>query len=458
MDEKLIQPKENKMGTMPIGKLIITMSLPMIISMLVQALYNVVDSVFISWYDPTQQALSAVTYAFPAQNLMIAFATGTGVGVNALLSKSLGEKNFKKANRTAGNGILLAAFAYVIFLVFGLFFAESFIRFQTDIPEVIAAGRDYLSICCIFSFGIFGEIIFERLMQSTGKTLLTMFTQGVGAIINIALDPIFIFGLFGVPELGAAGAAIATVIGQICAFILAIILNHHFNREIRLTRPCFKPNFRIIGTIYAVGIPSIIMMAIGSVMTTCMNIILGSLNNLAVSVFGVYFKLQSFIFMPIFGLNNGVIPVIAYNYGARNKKRLLDAIKVAAFIALSIMVIGLLLMQIFPDLALRLFNADENMLSIGIPALRTISLSFVFAGVCIVLGSSFQALGKGVYSMLISFARQIVVLIPSAYLFSLTENVNMVWWAFPLAEIASVTLSVIMFFHLYKTTISKIKD
>jgi len=256
----------------------------------------------------------------------------------------------------------------------------------------------------------------------------------------------------------AAGAAIATVIGQICAFILAIILNHHFNREIRLTRPCFKPNFRIIGTIYAVGIPSIIMMAIGSVMTTCMNIILGSLNNLAVSVFGVYFKLQSFIFMPIFGLNNGVIPVIAYNYGARNKKRLLDAIKVAAFIALSIMVIGLLLMQIFPDLALRLFNADENMLSIGIPALRTISLSFVFAGVCIVLGSSFQALGKGVYSMLISFARQIVVLIPSAYLFSLTENVNMVWWAFPLAEIASVTLSVIMFFHLYKTTISKIKD
>lgn len=455
MDENITQFKENKMGTMPIGKLIITMSLPMIISMLVQALYNVVDSVFIAQY--SKDALAAVSYAFPAQNLLIGFATGTGVGVNALLSKSLGEKNFKKANKTAGNGLLLAGLAYLIFLIVGLFFSETIIAFQTKTPAVIEAGRKYLSICCIFSFGVFGEIMFERLMQSTGKTVLSMFSQGVGAIINIILDPIFIFGYFGVPAMGAAGAAIATVIGQIGAFILAIILNHHFNREIRLTLPCFKPDFRIIGTIYVVAVPSILMVGIGSIMTTCMNKILNGFSDLAASVFGVYFKLQSFVFMPIFGLNNGVIPVIAYNYGARKRKRMMDAIKVAAIIAISVMLIGLILMQVFPETALRLFDADESMMALGVPALRTISLSFIFAGLCIVLGSSFQALGKGVYSMLVSFARQIVVLIPAAYLFSLTGNVNMVWWAFPLAEIASVAVSVGMFLHLYKTTISKIE-
>ncbi len=463
MEESKMMPQENKMGTMPIGKLIITMSLPMIISMLVQALYNVVDSVFIARY--SQDALAAVSYAFPAQNLLIGFATGTGVGVNALLSKSLGEKNYKKANKTAANGLLLAGVAYLIFLVFGLFFAETFIHFQTKTPGVIAAGGEYLSVCCIFSFGVFGEIMFERLMQSTGKTILTMFTQGVGAIINIILDPIFIFVL----DMGAKGAAIATVIGQIGAFILAIILNHHFNKEIRLTAPCFKPDFKIIGTIYAVAIPSILMVGIGSIMTTCMNKILNGFSDLAASVFGIYFKLQSFIFMPIFGLNNGVIPVIAYNYGARKRKRMMDAIKVAAIIAISVMLLGLLLMQIFPEQALSLFmdrgdvndpvKAAENlkMLEIGVPALRTISLSFIFAGLCIVLGSSFQALGKGVYSMLVSFARQIVVLIPAAYLFSLSGDVNMVWWSFPLAEIASVAVSLGLFMYLYKTTISKIE-
>ena len=468
MDEKMLQPRENKMGTMPIGKLIITMSLPMIISMLVQALYNVIDSIFIAKY--SSDALAAVTYAFPLQNLMIGFATGTGVGINALLSKSLGEKNFKKANKTAGNGVLLGGVAYLLFLIIGIFFSEAFIAFQTDTPAVIRAGKEYLSICCIFSFGIFGEIMFERLMQSTGKTILSMFSQGIGAIINIILDPIFIFGYFDIPALGAAGAAIATVIGQICAFIIAIFLNHFFNREIRLSLRCFKPNFKIIGSIYAVGIPSILMMAIGSVMTTCMNKILYGFSDLAASVFGVYFKLQSFIFMPIFGLNNGVIPVIAYNFGARNKKRMLDAIKVGMIIALSVMFVGLLLMQIFPGPALKMFMTqtdasnliaeatNQEMLNLGIPALRTISLSFIFAGICIVLGSSFQALGKGIYSMLVSFARQIVVLIPAAYLFSLTGNVNMVWWAFPIAEIASLAASLIMFLHLYKTTISKIED
>ncbi len=455
MEEIKGLPQENKMGTMPIGKLIITMSLPMIISMLVQALYNVVDSVFIAQY--SKDSLAAVSYAFPAQNLMIGFATGTGVGMNALLSKSLGEKNHEKANKVAGNGLLLGGFAYMIFLIFGLFFAEAFLRFQTSTPAVIEEGRRYLSICCIASFGIYGEIMFERLMQSTGKTLLTMFTQGLGAIVNIILDPIFIFGYFGVPAMGAAGAAIATVIGQIASFILAVILNHKFNPEIRLSRHCFKPDWGIIGNIYAIAIPSILMMGIGSVMTTGMNKILNGFSDLAASVFGVYFKLQSFIFMPIFGLNNGVIPVIAFNYGARKRKRMLDAIKVAALIAVSFMLLGLLLMQVFPAQALMLFDAEEDMLSIGIPALRTISLSFVFAGVCIVIGSSFQALGKGVYSMLVSFARQIVVLLPAAYLFSLSGNVNMVWWAFPIAEIVSLAASVGLFIYLYKKTISKIE-
>ncbi len=411
---------------------------------------------FIARY--SQDALTAVSsYSFPAQNLMIGFATGTGVGVNALLSKSLGEKNFKKANKTAGNGLLLAGFAYILFLIFGLFFSEMFISFQTDTPAVIEAGRQYLTICCVFSFGIFGEIMFERLMQSTGKTLLTMFTQGFGAIVNIALDPIFIFVL----DLGAAGAAIATVLGQIAAFLLAILLHHRYNHEVRISKEDFKPDLRIIGTIYAVAVPSILMVGIGSVMTTGLNKILGSiskaLGDTPATVFGVYFKLQSFIFMPIFGLNNGVIPVIAYNYGARKRKRMTDALKVSATIAVSVMVVGLLLMQIFPEQALKLFDAKDDMLQIGIPALRTISLSFVFAGVCIVLGSSFQALGKGVYSMLVSFARQIVVLLPVAYLFSLTGNVNLVWWAFPIAEIASLAASVGMFVYLYKKVISKIE-
>lgn len=448
--------KENKMGVMPMGRLILSMSVPMILSMLVQALYNVVDSVFVARY--SQDALAALSYSFPAQNLMIGTATGTGVGVNALLSKSLGEKNFDKANKTAANGILLAMFGSVLFFLFGLFFAEPFITFQTKTPSIIAEGRTYLSIVTMLSFGIFGEIMFERLMQSTGKTIYTMFTQGIGAIINIILDPIMIFGLLGCPQMGVAGAAYATVIGQIVAFVLGIVFNHKYNPEVRLYAKNFKPDFGIIGRIYAVGIPSIIMVGIGSVMTTAMNKILNGFSDVAASVYGVYFKLQSFAFMPVFGLNNGVIPVIAYNYGAQKRKRMLHAVRLSCIIATCFMGIGLLLMQCIPAELFALFDAGEDMLAIGVPALRIISISFVFAGVCIALSSVFQALGKGIYSMCISFARQLVVLVPAAYLLSLSGNVNAIWWSYPIAEIASIAVSLLLFRHVYKTIIAKIPE
>ncbi len=452
--------KENKMGTMPLLKLIITMSLPMILSMLVQACYNVVDSIFIARY--SDAALAAVSYAFPAQNLMIGVATGTGVGINALLSRSLGQRDFEKANRTAGNGIVLAVISSVVFFLLGITLSEIFISFQTDTAEVIQYGKEYLTICCCMSFGVFGEITFERLMQTTGRTILTMFTQGLGAIINIVLDPILIFGYFGLPEMGIAGAAWATVIGQIAAFILAIILNHKYNNEIQLTKDTFRLRAPIVKSIYKVGVPSILMVCIGSVMTTGVNKILGTFKaaygDTPASVFGVYFKLQSFVFMPVFGLNNGVIPIIAYNYGAQKRKRMIGAIKIAAVAATLFMCIGLLIMQVFPEQALMLFDADESMLAIAVPALRTISISFIFAGVCIALGSVFQALGYGTYSMIVSFARQIAVLLPAAYLLSLSGKLNLVWLAFPIAELMSIAVTVVLFIRIYKKIISKIPD
>lgn len=448
--------KENKMGTMPIGKLIFTMSIPMVASMLVQAFYNVVDSIFVARF--SEAALSAVTYAFPAQNLMIGLATGTGVGVNALLSRSLGEKNRERANRVAENGVFLALLGYLLFLIFGLFGAEAFIRFQTDTPSVIAEGAAYLSVCCIFSFGIFGEIMFERLMQATGRTVYTLFTQGVGAIINIILDPIFIFGYFGLPAMGAKGAAIATVAGQIFAFIMGIILNHLFNKDVELRLLKFRPDKKIIGGIYSIGIPSVIMVGIGSVMITGMNKILNSFSEVAVNVFGAYFKLQSFAFMPIFGINNGVIPIIAYNYGAGKRDRLLKAICTSVVTIICIMLCALALMQTIPDKMLALFNAGEEMLSIGVPALRIISISYIFAGVCIGLTSVFQALGKGIYAAIMSFARQLVVLLPAAYLLSLSGDVNAVWWSYPIAEVMSVAVCAFLFIRLYNRVIKNLKQ
>ena len=447
--------KENKMGYMPIPKLVTTMSLPMMASMLVQALYNVVDSMFVSRV--SEEALTAVSLAFPAQNLMIGVATGTAVGVNALLSKSLGEKNYKRANSIAANGVLLAVFGFLIFLVFGLFGTEIFFKAQTDNPVIIAQGVEYLQVCCCFSFGVFLQIIFERLMQSTGRTFYTMITQGIGAVANIILDPIFIFGYFGVPAMGAKGAAVATVLGQIIAAIIAIILNQKKNPDIQLSPGGFKPDFHIIGKIYSIGVPSIIMVAVGSIMTFSMNKIVIAFTETAAAVFGVYFKLQSFIFMPVFGLNNGVIPIIAYNYGAKNKKRVTKAIKTSLCFACTFMLIGFAMMQLIPDVLLSIFNASEEMTKIGVVALRTISISYLAAGFSVVIISVFQAFGKGLFSMFVSIARQLVVLIPAAYLLAKTGVLDNVWWSFPIAEVMSVAVAGIFFVHLYKTIIRKLE-
>lgn len=446
--------KQNKMGYMPITKLVTTMSLPMIASMLVQALYNVVDSMFVARV--SEDALTAVSLAFPAQNLMIGVATGTAVGVNALLSKSLGEKNYKKANAIASNGVILAVVGFIIFLVFGLFGTEIFFRAQTDNESIIAQGVDYLQVCCCFSFGVFIQIIFERLMQSTGRTFYTMITQGIGAVINIIFDPIFIFGYFGIPAMGAKGAAIATVLGQIIAGIIAVILNQKKNSDIHIDFRNIRPDFKIIGRIYSIGVPSIIMVAVGSVMTFSINKIVIAFTETAAAVFGVYFKLQSFIFMPVFGLNNGVIPIISYNYGAKNRSRVIKTIKVSLMFACSFMLIGLALMQFAPEFLLSIFNASEEMTKIGVVALRIISLSYIAAGFSVVTISVFQAFGKGVFSMCISIARQLVVLVPAAYFLAKTGVLDNVWWAFPIAEVMSVAVAGVFFVHLYKTVIKKL--
>ena len=447
--------EENKMGVMPVNKLIITMSLPIMISMLVQALYNIVDSIFVAMIN--ENALTAVSMAFPVQNLMIAVGAGTGVGVNALLARSLGAKDYKKVNKIATNAVFLVAARYLAFLVIGLFLVEPFYRRQTDIGEIIVYGKEYLTICSCFSFGVFTQVMFERLLQATGKTIYTMFTQGTGAIVNIIMDPILIFGLFGFPRMGVAGAAAATVIGQIVAGILSVWCNQKVNHEVHIELKGARPDGEVIRQIYGIGIPSIIMQAIGSIMVYGMNRILITFSSTATAVFGVYFKLQSFVFMPIFGLNNGVIPIIAYNYGARNKDRVMMTIRRSIAYIVTIMLLGLLVFQVFPGALLQMFNASETMLRIGIPAIRIISLSFVLAGFCIGLGSVFQALGRSVYSMFVSVARQLVVLLPVAWWLSRFGNVDLVWWSIPVAELMSLAMSVFFFVRIYRTIISQIK-
>lgn len=446
--------QENKMGVMPIGKLIITMSLPIMASMLVQALYNIVDSVFVAKI--SENALTAVSMAFPIQNLMIAVGTGTGVGVNALLARNLGAKDYKNVNKIAENAVFLTVMSYLAFLFIGIFGAEIFFRSQTDIEEIIVYGTQYVRICACISFGLFTQIMFERMLQATGKTFYSMLSQGLGAIINIILDPILIFGLFGLPKMGVMGAAFATVIGQIIGGAFAIILNQKVNKEIRISMKGFRPDGRLIKQIYIIGIPSIIMASIGSVMNYGMNKILMGFTSTATAVFGVYFKLQSFIFMPVFGLNNGVIPIVSYNYGAKNRERVLKAIKTSIVMAMVIMIGGLIIFQTIPDVMLKMFDASETMLSIGVPALRIISLSFVFAGFCIGCSSIFQALGYAIYSMIMSVARQLLVLLPAAYLLSLTGKVDLVWLSFPLAEIASLAVCIFYLVRVNKNVISKI--
>lgn len=447
--------QENKMGVLPVNRLLITMSLPMMASMLVQALYNIVDSIFVSRIN--ENALTAVSLAFPLQMLMIAIAGGTGVGVNAILSKSLGEKDFDRANKTAVNGIFLYLLSYLLFLLIGLTFVRPFYASQTSDPEILEFGVQYMTICCVMSFGMFAQFIFERLLTSTGRTLLTMITQSTGAIINIILDPILIFGLLGAPKMGVSGAALATVIGQIAAGIFSCILNIKKNSDIEISFKGFKPDRELISEIYRIGVPSIIMQAIGSAMNYIMNKILIGFTSTAVAVFGVYFKMQSFIFMPVFGLNNGMIPIIAYNYGARHRDRMMKTWKLSWLYATAIMVLGTLAYEIIPEYMLRLFDASETMMNIGITAFRIIGIHFPVAAFCIVTGSMFQALGKSMYSMITSIMRQVVILIPAAWLLSLLGQVDYVWWAFPIAEIMSAVTTLFFFSRIYKRTICRIE-
>jgi len=436
---------------MPENKLLISMAVPMMLSMLVQALYNVVDSIFVAKI--SEDALTAVSLAFPVQNLLIALGTGTGVGINALLSKSLGEKNQKLANKVAHNGILLMLFSAIACALFGVFGSRWFFTTQTDDLVLIEYGTQYLTIVMSCSFGIFGQFITERLLQATGRTTLSMYTQLLGAVTNLILDPILIFGWFGLPAMGITGAAVATVLGQIISAMFGFWLNVKKNPEIQLNLKELVPDGAVIKKIYSVGIPSIIMGSIGSVMTYGMNLILMGFSSTAAAVFGVYFKLQSFIFMPVFGLNNGMVPIIAYNYGAKKKDRMLRTMKLAIMYAVGIMFVGFLVMQIFPVQLFSLFEASAEMLAIGVPALRFISISFLFAGFCIIAGSTFQALGNGMLSMIVSIARQLVVLLPVAYLLSLTGNLNLIWLSFPIAELMSVALSGLFLYKIYKKVI-----
>ncbi|MBO5450312.1 MAG: MATE family efflux transporter [Lachnospiraceae bacterium] len=448
--------EENKMGVMPVNRLLMSMSLPMMVSMLVQALYNIVDSIFVSRIN--ENALTAVSLAFPIQALLIAFGTGTGVGVNAVLSKALGEKNNEKASKAAVNGLFLALMTYLIALVIGIFFVRPFYHSQTDDAEIVTYGIQYLSIVCIFSIGMLMQMMLEKLLQSTGKTIYSMITQSVGAIINIVMDPILIFGLFGMPKLGVAGAAVATIFGQCVGSGLALFFNLKYNKEISLSLKGFKPDIPVIGKIYSVGIPSIIMQAIGSVMTYGMNRILISFSSTAAAVFGVYFKIQSFIFMPVFGLNNGMVPIIAYNYGAGKRERVVKTLKLAVTYAMGIMLFGLLLFHSVPDLFLKMFAASDHMMEIGVPALRIISLHFPLAAIGIVFSSFYQALGNGIYSMWVSLIRQLIVLLPVAWLLAKLGNVIYVWWAFPIAEVFALCVSICMMMIIFKRVVNHIGE
>ncbi len=452
------------MGTMSLGKLLFNMALPLVIAMLVQALYNVVDSIYVARISPN--AVTALGLAFPIQNIMIGFATGVGVGVNALLSKSLGQNDRKTASKAAGNGLLLALTVVLGFMLFGFFGAGAYFNMQRVSAETAADGTVYISLCTIFCLGIFVEVLGERLLQATGRTFYTLITQGTGAVANIILDPIFIFGVpaLGIPSMGIAGAAIATVIGQWMAAILAVIFNLKCNPEIRLSLSCLKPDKRIIGAILTVGVPSIVMVAIGSVMNFTMNQILLDFGETASSVFGIYFKLQSFFFMPLFGINNATISIVAFNYGARNPQRIIGTLKRSTATAICVMIFGLMAFHLLPELLLLPFEPTSDpvvqaeFVRIGRSALRLISISFPMAAIGIALSASFQALGNGIYSTITSLCRQMFALLPVAYLLSLTGDVANVWWAFPIAEVVSLMVTLTFFLRIYRRKIKPLAE
>lgn len=449
---------ENKMGVMPVGKLVFNVSLPMMISMLVQAMYNIVDSIFVAKL--SENALTAVSLAFPLQTLLIAVGAGTGVGMNALLSKSLGEKDFKKANDTASNGTLIFALSGILFLILGCTVVKPFYAGQIGSadPVIMEYGVSYLTIVMVCSIGLMLQFFFERLLTSTGKTFYSMISQLSGAVTNIILDPIMIFGLLGCPAMGVAGAAVATVIGQFVGASVGAFCHFKFNREIAISLKGYRPNGRIIWNIYQVGIPSIVMQSIGSVMTYCMNLILMSFSATATAVFGVYFKLQSFFFMPVFGLNNGITPIIAYSYGARQRKRMLKTIRLSMGIAFCLLLAGFAFFQCVPELLLGFFDASEEMLVIGAPALRTISYSFLIAWFCIIAGTVFQALGHAVFSLIVSVMRQLVVLVPAAYVLAKLGGIHAVWWSFPIAELMSGLMSGIFLARIYRKVIRPLPE
>lgn len=440
--------KENKMGTMPVGKLLVNMALPMIISMLVQALYNIVDSVYVS--QVSESAVTALGLAFPVQNMQIGFAVGIGVGVNALLSQSLGRKDQETANWAAGQGIFLMMVATAIFMLFGFFGVRPYYEMQSNVAETVEGGIAYTKICCLLTVGVFVQVLCERLLQATGRAMQTMILQGTGAIINIILDPVFIHGWWGMPKMGIAGAAVATVIGQCVGAVLGIYMNVRHNPDIYMHLKYVKPNWKIIQPILTVGIPSVIMNGIGSVMNFGMNQILQGFHETATGVFGIYFKLQSLFFMPLFGINNATISIIAFNYGARKPKRIVHTLKLATITAVCIMLVGLGIFQLFPEALLGIFNPTEDFMSIGVKALRILSLPFPVAAVCVALSASFQALGNGSYSTIVSLCRQLVVLLPVAYLLSLTGDVGNVWWSYPIAEVVSALVTALLFARLYR--------
>lgn len=448
--QEIIQ--ENKMGTMPVGKLLANMALPMALSMLVQALYNVVDSIYVSQI--SDSAVTALSLAFPIQNLQIGFAVGVGVGVNSLLSKSLGERNQEAVNKTAGNGLVMMAIVTALFMLFGIFGVRPYYTMQSDVAATVEGGIAYTRICCLFVAGSFLQILCERLLQSTGRTVYSMITQSVVAIANIVLDPVFIFGWFGLPAMGIAGAAVATVIGQWLGALTGLYFNLRRNPDVQFARRYIRLDREIAGSILTVGVPAMIMNGIGSVMTFGMNQILQGFSETATAVFGIYFKLQSFFFMPVFGLNGATISIVAYNYGARKPERITKVLKLAAGAALTLMLAGLLVFQVYPDILLDMFNPTEAFLQIGRVCLRTISWSFPIAALGIVLSASFQALGNGVYAAITSLCRQLVVLLPVAYLMSLTGNVNLVWLAFPIAEVFSGALNIALYLRIYQKRIA----
>ena len=456
-EEKQNPQVENKMGTMPVGKLLLNMALPMIISMLVQALYNVVDSIYVSRI--SESAVTALSLAFPVQNIQIGFATGVGVGVNALLSKSLGEGNQKMANRAAGNGVFLVSIVTVAFIVFGFAGTRTYFAMQSTVTETVEGGTVYTAICCIFSLGIFVEILGERLLQASGRTFYTMITQGVGAVVNIVLDPVFIFGVpaLGIPAMGIAGAAVATVIGQWVSAILVVIFNFTSNPDVQFGFQYIKPHGSAIKAILTVGVPSIIMVGIGSVMNFGMNQILQGFSETATGVFGIYYKLQSFFFMPLFGINNATISIMAFNYGARNPGRILGTLKRSCLVVMGIMLAGVAVFQLAPEMLLGFFNPSDEFLRIGCRALRIISLHFPLAAIGIALGASFPAMGNGLYSTITSLCRQMLALLPAAYLLSLTGEVTNVWWSFPIAEVISLAVSLWLFWLIYKKKIKPLK-